>query len=128
MNLEALFNAVIVKPIEQNEEMYGSIVVPDIGKDRNEHAIVVAIGPGQHTHMGHFIESTLKVGDEVVLPTQGFTKIEHKGEEFYVGPENQVLAKVKSSVEDILAETDPLEEGELISEEEFNKLENQNNE
>ena len=41
MNLEALFNAVIVKPIEQDEEMYGSIVVPDMGKDKNEHGIVV---------------------------------------------------------------------------------------
>jgi len=128
MNLEALFNAVIVKPIEQNEEMYGSIVVPDMGKDRNEHGVVVSVGPGQYTHMGHFIESQIKVGDEVVLPTQGFTKIEHKGEEYYVGPENQVLAKVKSSVEDVLAETDPLEESELISEEEFNNLENENNE
>jgi len=78
--------------------------------------------------MGHFIESYLKVGDEVVLPTQGFIKLEHKGEEYYIGPENQVLAKVKSSVEDILSETEPLEESELISEEEFNKLENNENE
>ena len=105
MNLEALFNAVIVKPIEQNEEMYGSIVVPDMGKDKNEHAVVVSVGPGQHTHMGHFLETNIKVGDEVVLPTQGFTKIEHNGEEFYVGPENQILARVKSTVEDVLAET-----------------------
>ena len=105
MNLEALFNAVIVKPIEQNEEMYGSIVVPDLGKDKNEHAVVVSVGPGQHTHMGHFIPAEIKVGDEVVLPTQGFTKIEHKGEEYYVGPENQILARVKSSVEEVLAET-----------------------
>jgi len=112
MNLEALFNAVIVKPIEQNEEMYGSIVVPDIGKDKNEHAIVVAVGPGSHTHMGHFLETSVKVGDEVVLPTQGFTKIEHKGEEFYVGPENQILARVKSSVEDVLAETEVTPEEE----------------
>ena len=110
MNLEALFNAVIVKPIEQNEEMYGSIVVPDIGKDKNEHAIVVSVGPGQHTHMGHFIPSEIKVGDEVVLPTQGFTKVEHKGEEYYVGPENQILARVKSSIEDALAETEVTEE------------------
>ncbi len=128
MNLEALFNAVIVKPIEQNEEMYGSIVVPDMGKDKNEHAVVVSVGPGQHTHMGHFIPAEIKVGDEVVLPTQGFTKIEHNGEEFYVGPENQILARVKSSVEDVLAQTEPLEESELISEEEFNNLENKNNE
>ena len=128
MNLEALFNAVIVKPIEQNEEMYGSIVVPDMGKDKNEHAVVVSVGPGQQTHMGHFIPAEIKVGDEVVLPTQGFTKIEHNGEEFYVGPENQILARVKSSVEDVLAETEPLEESVLISEEEFNNLENENNE
>ena len=33
MNLEALFNAVIVKPLEIEETKYGSIVVPDIGKD-----------------------------------------------------------------------------------------------
>ena len=37
MNLEALFNAVIVKPIEAEETKYGSIVVPDMGKDVNEH-------------------------------------------------------------------------------------------
>ena len=49
MNLEALFNAVIVKPIEQNEEMYGSIVVPDMGKDKNEHGTVISVGPGRHT-------------------------------------------------------------------------------
>jgi len=110
MNLEALFNAVIVKPIEQNEEMYGSIVVPDMGKDKNEHGIVVSVGPGQHTHLGHFIESEIKVGDEVVLPTQGFTKVEHNGEEYYVGPENQILARVKSTVADVLAETKVTEE------------------
>ena len=110
MNLEALFNAVIVKPIEQNEEMYGSIVVPDMGKDKNEHGIVVSVGPGQHTHMGHFIPAEIKVGDEVVLPTQGFTKVEHNGEEYYVGPENQILARVKSTVADILAETEVTEE------------------
>lgn len=128
MKLEALFNAVIVKPIEAEEAKYGSIVVPDMGKDKNEHGIVVSVGPGSHTHMGHFIPAAIKVGDEVVLPTQGFTKVEHNGEEYYVGPENQILARVKSSVADALAQTEPLEESELISEEEFNNLENKNNE
>ena len=107
MNLEALFNAVIVKPLEIEETKYGSIVVPDIGKDKNEHGEVVAVGPGIHTHMGHFLPSTCEIGDIVVLPTQGFTKLEHDGEDYYVGPENQVLARVKKGdfcVEDILAE------------------------
>ena len=129
MNLEATFNAVIVKPLEQEEAKYGSIVVPDIGKDRNEHGEVIAVGPGQHTISGTFIETTLKVGDLVVLPTQGFTKLEHDGEDYYVGPENQILAKFKKevNVENVLAETEPLDDDYLISEEEMDKLEKEHN-
>ena len=114
MNLEALFNAVIVKPLDMEETKYGSIVVPDIGKDKNEHGEVVAVGPGSNTHMGHFIPSVIEVGDVVVLPTQGFTKLEHEGEEYYIGPENQVLVRVKKevNVEDILAETEVTKEEE----------------
>mgnify|MGYP003966325481 CR=1 FL=1 len=112
MNLEALFNAVIVKPVEVEETKYGSIVVPDMGKDKNEHGEIIAVGPGQHTISGTFIETVSKVGDIVVLPTQGFTKLEHNGEDYLVGPENQILARVKKEViiEKILEETEPLKE------------------
>ena len=97
MKLEALFNAVIVKPIEAEEEKFGSIVVPDMGKDKNEKGEVVSVGPGQYTISGTFVETQTKIGDIVVLPTQGFTKLEYEGEEFYVGPENQILAKIKKN-------------------------------
>ena len=129
MNLEALFNAVIVKPIEAEETKYGSIVVPDMGKDKNEHGEVIAVGPGQHTISGTFIETMSKVGDIVILPTQGFTKLQHDGEDYYVGPENQILARIKKevNVDEVLSETEPLSDDELISEEEFNKLEKQLN-
>ena len=59
-NLEALFDAVIVKPLEVEEETYGSIVVPDMGKDKNEHGEVIAIGPGKPTITGEFIKIILK--------------------------------------------------------------------
>jgi chaperonin GroES len=94
MKLEAIYNAVIVKPIEREEEQYGSIVVPDVGKEKNHNAVVVAVGPGQHTHQGVLVKTILKVGDEVIVPTMGFTKLEHQGEEYWVGPENQILAKL----------------------------------
>ena len=48
MNLEALFDAVIIKPLEEEETMYGNIVVPDLGKDKNEKGTVVAVGPGKY--------------------------------------------------------------------------------
>jgi len=97
LELEALFDAVIVKPLEEEETTYGSIVVPDLGKDRNEHGIVVAVGPGRHVAGVGFIETIINIGDIVILPTMGFTKLEHKGDDYYIGQENQILAKIKST-------------------------------
>jgi len=94
MNLKAKFDAVIVKPLEEQEETYGSIIVPDAGKDRNIHGEVIAVGPGKHTVTGEFIETTTKIGEIVVLPTMGFTKLQHKGDEYFIGAENQILAEV----------------------------------
>jgi chaperonin GroES len=122
MELEALFDAVIVKPQEVEETTYGSIIVPDIGKDRNEHGTVIAVGPGRPTQMGGFIPTTVKKGDKVVLPTIGFTKLQHEGDEYYIGPENQILAKIneKIDVADILEETK-----ETLTEEEIKDLSNE---
>jgi chaperonin GroES len=107
MELEALFNAVIVKPIESEETTVGNIIVPDLGKEKNETGLVISVGPGQPTLTGEFIPTILKVGEKVILPTQGFTKLPYNGEEYYVGPENQILAKVSTptSIDELLDET-----------------------
>jgi chaperonin GroES len=92
--LEALFDAVIVKPLESEETQFGSIFIPDAGKDRNEQGEVVAVGPGKHTVTGTFIPCEVKIGDTVVLPTMGFTKLQFQGDEYFIGPENQILARI----------------------------------
>lgn len=96
MELEALFDAVIVKPLEEEEESsYGNIIVPDLGKDKNEKGEVISVGPGKLSVTGELLKTRVKVGDIVILPTMGFTKLEFQGEEYYVGNENQLLAKIK---------------------------------
>ena len=93
--LEALFDAVIVKPAEEDDEkMYGSIFIPDAGKDRNEKGTVVAVGPGVEIAGIGFVPTVVKVGDVVILPTMGFSKLQFQGEEFYIGNERQILAKI----------------------------------
>jgi len=123
MELEALFDAIIVKPVEIEETTYGNIIVPDLGKEKNEMGTVVAVGPGKPTITGDFIPTNLKVGDKVVLPTMGFTKLPYNGEEYYVGPENQVLAKISQQVaiEELIAET-------KVTEEEINQIKDLTNE
>ena len=97
MKLEALYNAVIVKPIEAEETSYGGIIVPDLGNEKNKLAEVVVVGKGYYSVTGVWIETILSVGDTVVLPTMGFSKVEFEGEEYWIGPENQVLGKVNKN-------------------------------
>lgn len=94
--LEAIYNAVIVKPVETEETSYGGIIVPDLGNEKNKLGEVVAVGKGYYSVTGVWIDTVLKVGDVVVLPTMGFSKLEHEGEEYWIGPENQCLAKVNN--------------------------------
>lgn len=93
--VRALFNAVIVKPIEQDESTYGNIVVPDMGKEKNIRGEVVSVGPGYYSAMGNFIDTVVKVGDEVVLPSMGATKMDYDGEEFLMIEENKILGIVE---------------------------------
>jgi chaperonin GroES len=90
--LQAVFNSIIVKPQEEEETTYGSIVVPDLGREKGLRGTVVSVGPGYHSATGTFIESSLKVGQKVILPPMGPTKIESDGEEFWSCSENIVLA------------------------------------
>lgn len=92
--LKAVFNSIIVKPLEQEETTYGSIVVPDLGKEVGLRGTIVSVGPGYHSVTGTYIETVLKEGQKVILPPVGPVKIEHEGQEYWSCQENQVVAVI----------------------------------
>ena len=65
-----------------------------MGNETNKTGEVVAVGPGSTFAGIGFIETTLTIGDVVVLPTMGFTKFDYEGNEYWIGKENEVLAKI----------------------------------
>jgi co-chaperonin GroES (HSP10) len=95
MSLKAVFNSIIVKPQEEEESTYGSIVVPDLGKEKGLRGTIVSVGEGYWSVTGIFIKSTLEVGQKVILPAMGATKIEDEGQEYWSCQENQVLAVIE---------------------------------
>jgi len=92
MKLQAVFNAIIVKPFNEEETKYGNIIVPDLGKSKNLSGTIISIGPGHHSITGELIPTLLKVGQKVILPQLGPVIVENDGEEYYVCTENTVLA------------------------------------
>ena len=92
--LQALFNAVIVKQIEETESTYGNIIVPDMGKENSLQGEVYVAGPGHYNANGDFIATTVQPGDIVILPQVGSSKITYKGQEYLVCRENDILAVI----------------------------------
>ena len=90
--LKAVFDAIIVKPLEEEETTYGSIIVPDMGKEKHLTGDVISVGPGRRSVTGDLIPTTIKVGDRVVLPQVGITKLESSDGELVACDEGKVLA------------------------------------
>lgn len=88
---------VIIKPIEEDEQMYGNIVIPDLGKERPEMGEVIAVGPGRQTEFGQFIRVNAKVGDIVLIPKIGSIRIDFEGDEYFITPDKEILASIKNN-------------------------------
>ena len=86
---------VLVKPIDEGEQMYGNIVIPDMGKEKPEMGEVVAVGPGRQSEFGQLIKVNAKVGDIVLVPKIGTLRIDFEGEEYYIVQDREILATVK---------------------------------
>ena len=95
LKLQAVYNAIIVKPFDEEETKYGNIIVPDLGKSKNLSGTIVSVGPGQYSISGELIPTMLKVGQKVILPQLGPVVVENNGEEYYACPENTVLAIIE---------------------------------
>ena len=94
--LKVVFDGIIVKPIEEEDTLYGNIIVPDVGKEKSNVAEVISVGPGKPTITGEFIKTTIQVGDKVILPAMGPSKFDFQGEEYYICAENMVLGIIKN--------------------------------
>lgn len=86
---------ILLKPIDEGEETYGSIVIPDLGKEKPEMGEVLAVGPGRLSEFGTRIKvETCKVGDIVLVPKIGTLRVDFDGEEYYIAQDREVLAVV----------------------------------
>lgn len=86
---------VLIKPSKKGEEMYGSIIIPDMGQERPEMGEVIAVGPGRTSEFGSFIPVNAKVGDMVLVPKIGTLRIDFDGEEYFIVQDKEILAVIE---------------------------------
>ena len=93
--IEPLGDRVIILPQEEEEQMYGNIVVPDTGKEKPEIGTVMAVGEGRVTPEGAIIANRLKVGQKVIVPKFGAQVVVIENETYIIASENDILGIIK---------------------------------
>ena len=89
---------ILLKPIEEGEQKYGNIVIPEMGKEKPEIGEVLAIGPGRMSEHGQMITvRTCKIGDIVMVPKIGTLRIDFEGDEYYIAQDREILAVSKET-------------------------------
>jgi co-chaperonin GroES (HSP10) len=92
--IEPNYGQVVLRPIEDQEERYGNIIVPDVGKEKPEIAEILKIEDTYNWHTGKFFTPKFSVGDIVIIPKMGVMKISLNNEELYICQENQISGKL----------------------------------
>lgn len=92
--LNPLNGYIAIKPIEAEEEMYGNIVIPDLGKERPEMGEVVATSKTYNFNSDKFVPSQLSVGDKVLIPKLGSVRITVDGDEYFITKEQDIYSKI----------------------------------
>src|SRR6266851_4878502 len=94
MNLQPLGDRLIVEVLEEEEQTFSGIVLPDTAKEKPQRGKVLAVGPGSRDDNGKFVPMDLAEGDEVVFSKYGGTEIKVGTDEYLILRESDVLAKV----------------------------------
>ena len=94
MQIKPLSDRVVVKPLEETEQMKGGLYIPDTAKEKPQQGEIVAVGPGRMSDEGKRIETDLKVGDRVIYGKYSGTEVTVSDQEYLILRESDVLAVV----------------------------------
>ena len=90
-----LSDKIVILPQEEEQQQYGNIIVPDMGKEKPEIGKVLAVGPGRISTNGTLIPNKIKVGVTVMVPKFGTQVAVVENETYIIASENDVLGIIK---------------------------------
>jgi chaperonin GroES len=93
IKVKPLADRVVVKALEDTEQMRGGLYIPDTAKEKPQQGEVIAVGPGRFED-GKRVEMELKVGDKVLYGKYSGTEVTVENEQYLILRESDVLAIV----------------------------------
>ena len=93
-NIRPLHDRIIVKRIEEGEQVRGGIIIPDTAKEKPQQAEVIAVGPGKFNDEGKRSPVDVKQGDKILIGKYSGSEIRIDEEDYVILREDEILAVV----------------------------------
>ena len=91
MTNRPLYDRIVVKRIEQKEQMQGGLYIPDSAKEKPQEGEVVAVGKGKRLEDGKVIPLDVQPGDRILFGKYSGSDIKLDTEEYLIMREDEVL-------------------------------------
>ena len=99
MKLKPLFDKVVVKELEEKETVQNGIFLPSQAKEKQEVAVVVAVGEGGNVD-GTEVKMIVKPGDKVLYSKYSGSQFKLDGETVTIIRQSDILAIVEYQGDD----------------------------
>jgi len=90
-NITPLHDRVIVKRIDEGEQIRGGIIIPDSAKEKPQEGEVIAAGLGKYREDGMRQPLDVKAGDRILFGKYTSSEIKIDGEELLIMREDEIL-------------------------------------
>jgi len=91
VKVQPLADRVLIRPLEETEQMRGGLYIPDTAKEKPQQGEIVAIGPGRF-EKGARVPMEIKVGQKVLYGKYSGTEVTFEDEQYLIIKESDVLA------------------------------------
>jgi chaperonin GroES len=92
-----LHDRVIVRRVEEEEQVRGGIIIPDTAKEKPQEGEVIAVGKGKLLEDGKRVAPEVKAGDKVLFGKYSGTEIKLDGDEFLILREDEILGIIEGA-------------------------------
>ena len=97
MKVRPLYDRVLVRRLEEGEQVKGGIIIPDSAKEKPQEGEVVAVGKGRRLEDGKILPLDVKAGDKILFGKYSGSEITVEGEELLILREDEILGVLKKS-------------------------------
>jgi chaperonin GroES len=95
MKVKPLHDRILVKRIEEGEQVVGGIIIPDTAKEKPQQGKVVEIGAGKIDDKGKRVPLDVKADDTILFGKYSGQEIKVDGEEYLIMREDEVLGVIE---------------------------------